>query len=135
MNGKSPTRLLLDTNAVVALLRGHPEVKRLCSKASWLGISIITELEFLAFPSLTAHDRTLFAALLRQITVVGLVHEDKALLQQISQVRQTQKLKLPDAIILASARHNEAYVLTADKHLAKYPEVTMFDAALTASEP
>ncbi len=43
MNG----RYLLDTNAVVALLKGHPDLLRLLSAATWVGISVVTELEFL----------------------------------------------------------------------------------------
>lgn len=51
MNGK-PGRYLLDTNAVVALLQGHTGLGQHLSDAEWVGISIITQLEFLAFPGL-----------------------------------------------------------------------------------
>lgn len=54
-------RLLLDTNAVVSLLRGHGELLAVAKQAQWVGISIITEIEFLAFPDLTQDDAALFA--------------------------------------------------------------------------
>jgi len=59
MNG---SRLLLDTNAVVALLRGHPEVVSLMQSAAWVAISIISAIEFLCFSALPDDDRQLFAS-------------------------------------------------------------------------
>lgn len=57
MSGK---RFLLDTNAVVALLRGEGDLPGVVEGAGWVGISIITVLEFLSFPALTAADRACF---------------------------------------------------------------------------
>ncbi len=48
MNGEM-NRYLLDTNAVVALLQGHTGLAQHLADAEWVGISIITQLEFLAF--------------------------------------------------------------------------------------
>ncbi len=56
MNG----RFLLDTNAVIALLNGIPSLFQTLQSANWIGISIITELEFLSFSGLSTHDEILF---------------------------------------------------------------------------
>ena len=41
------SRFLLDTNAVIALLRGNLQLNAVIANAEWVGISIITKLEFL----------------------------------------------------------------------------------------
>lgn len=65
MNGASK-RYLLDTNAVVSLLRGHPGLLELTKQAEWLGVSVITYIEFLAFPQLAAEDIALFTRFLER---------------------------------------------------------------------
>ncbi len=50
MNGN---RYLLDTNAIVALLQGHRLLTTELQKSEWIGISVISQLEFLAFQSLS----------------------------------------------------------------------------------
>ena len=42
-------RYLLDTNAIVALLQGNLQLLQLLQNADWIGISIISQIEFLAF--------------------------------------------------------------------------------------
>ncbi|UQB42422.1 hypothetical protein JX580_00460 [Thiomicrospira microaerophila] len=44
MSGK---RYFFDTNAIVALLKGHPDVVSLAQSADFIGISVISRLEFL----------------------------------------------------------------------------------------
>jgi len=50
----SGRRLLLDTNAVVLLLRGEGGLEASLRSAQWVGISIISYLEFLSFQRLVA---------------------------------------------------------------------------------
>jgi tRNA(fMet)-specific endonuclease VapC len=46
-------RYLLDTNAIVALLKGNAQLGQLLRDADWIGISVISQIEFLAFSGLT----------------------------------------------------------------------------------
>ncbi len=46
MNG---SRYFLDTNAIVALLSGDSALETLMKSASWIGISVISSIGFLAF--------------------------------------------------------------------------------------
>lgn len=112
-----PERLLLDTNAVVSLLRGHGELLAAVKQAQWIGISIITEIEFLAFPDLAQDDAGLFATFLDRVSIVDLSHHQTALRDQIIGLRQKLRLRLPDAIIVASALDREAALVTADRQL------------------
>jgi len=40
-------RYLLDTNAIIALLQGNQQLIQLLQDAEWIGISIISQIEFL----------------------------------------------------------------------------------------
>ncbi len=112
-------RYLLDTNALVALLEGHDALIALTRDADWLGVSVINVLEFLGFDGLTEPDRLLFNQLLSRITVVDLNHTDAVLMSHIAALRKTRSLKLPDAIVMASAALHQATVVTKDVALIK----------------
>lgn len=112
-------RYLLDTNALVALLEGHKALITIIKDANWLGVSIINVLEFLGFEGLTEPDRLLFEELLSRITVVDLNHGDAPLMAHITALRKTQSLKLPDAIVMASAALHQAILITNDAALLK----------------
>ncbi len=54
-----------------------------------------------------------------RVAVVGLDHSCLALIGRIVSVRQQHKLKLPDAIIAATALETDAILLTDDAQLRK----------------
>lgn len=93
--------------------------------ASWIGISIITELEFLAFSGLTAQDEALFQGFKSRIEVVDLKSENEDLIKFIIKIRKEGNLKMPDSIIVASAAHNQATLLTLDKVLLKIDHISI----------
>ncbi len=112
-------RYLLDTNALVALLEGHEALIALIKDAGWLGVSVINVLEFLGFGGLTGPDRLIFTDLLSRITVVDLNYSNTALMEQVAELRKTRAVKLPDAIVMASAALHDATVITNDAVLLK----------------
>lgn len=112
-------RYLLDTNALVALLEGHEALIALIEDAEWIGVSVINVLEFLGFDGLTEPDRLIFTDFLSRITVVDLNHADAALMAHITVIRKMRSLKLPDAIVMASAALHQAILLTKDAALIK----------------
>ncbi|OIP21545.1 MAG: twitching motility protein PilT [Comamonadaceae bacterium CG_4_9_14_0_8_um_filter_60_18] len=110
-------RYLLDTNALVALLQGNPELAKLTQQAHWLGVSVINVLEFSSFDGLGDQDRYLLSQLVARITVVDVAYGNNELMTNIIALRQTRALKLPDAIVMASAALYQATVLTNDTQL------------------
>jgi tRNA(fMet)-specific endonuclease VapC len=115
MNGR---RLLLDTNAIICLLKGeNKSLVRFVEQADWVGISIISKLEFLAFPDLLESDAALFEEFQERIDIIDLADIDVNLISKIIAIRKSHKLKLPDAIIIATAITNACLLITADKHL------------------
>lgn len=115
----SGNRYLLDTNAIVALLQGTPQLIQLLQNADWIGVSVISQIEFLAFSGLEQNDRQLFVQFLQRVEVIGLVANDIVLIEKIIEIRQQFRLKLPDAIIAAMAILNSASLVTADQEFAK----------------
>lgn len=112
-------RHILDTNAIVALLQGNAQLIQLLHKADWLGISIISQIEFLVFPGLTEGDRQLFQEFLQRVEVIDLTTKNATLLHRIIEIRQQYRLKLPDAVIAAITIHHLASLVTADREFAK----------------
>jgi tRNA(fMet)-specific endonuclease VapC len=121
MNGR---RYILDTNAIVALLKGNESLLNSTEQAEWVGISIISKLEFLSFPDLTESDSKLFKEFQRRINVIDLSHMDEYLISKIIDIRKSyKKIKLPDAIIISTAIMNNCTLITADKELHKVDEI------------
>ncbi len=119
MNGNN--RYLLDTNAIVALLQGNTILSQLLRTADWIGISVISQIEFLAFSGLTRDDCDLFSQFLQRVSVIGLEADDEELIAKIIEVRQQYRLKLPDVVIAAMAIQNAAILVTADREFSKVP--------------
>ena len=116
MSGK---RYLLDTNAIVCLLRGENALQQRLQSAEWVGISILSQIEFLAFPNLNENDRRIFQEFSDGVEVVGLGRTERALIDRIVSLRAQHRLKLPDAIIAATAVERDATLITDDHQLQK----------------
>jgi len=118
---------VLDTNAIVALLQGNIQLIGLLKDAEWLGVSVISQIEFLVFPGLTQDDRQIFEQFLQRVEVLGLVAIDAVLIEKIIEIRQQHRLKLPDAVIAAMAIQNLASLVTADREFAKVTILTVIN--------
>jgi tRNA(fMet)-specific endonuclease VapC len=115
----SGRRYLLDTNAVVALLRGEGDLAADLEGATWVGISIVTVLEFLSFPGLTAGDRRCFEDFARRVEIVDLTASNATLVERALAIRRESNLKLPDAVVAASAQISDAALVNADREFSR----------------
>ncbi len=119
-------RILLDTNAVIALLAGNNAINELLADAEWVGISVITKLEVLSFPGLLDDDAKLFAEFEERVDVVDVSNANEELITETLAGRRKNQVKLPDALVISSGKINQAMVLTEDKQLLNlYPENTL----------
>ena len=125
MNGN---RYVLDTNAIIALLQGNTQLIQLLQNANWIGISIISQIEFLVFSGLTQSDLQLFQQFIQRVEIVGLAAGDPVLVDKIIEIRQQYRLKLPDAVIAAITIQNSASLVTADQEFAKINTLTVITA-------
>lgn len=108
-------RYVLDTNAVVYLVNGRlaaplPEGRH--------GVSIITEIELLSFPELGEAEEFKIRRLLH---VTDRIPLSDAVRDQTVRLRRAYRMRLPDAIIAASAMVMEATLLTNDRQLSAVP--------------
>ena len=123
----SGNRYVLDTNAIVALLQGNSQLIQLLQNADWIGVSVISQIEFLAFSGLSQDDRQLFQLFLQRVEIIGLVASDAALIEKIIEIRLQYRLKLPDAVIAAMAIQNSASLASADTEFAKVTMLTVIN--------
>lgn len=120
MNGKS---YFLDTNAIIQLLKGNQQLIDILQEADFITCSVISKLEFLSFPNLSDNDAKLFDDFIKKIEIMDLLFTDKALEQGIVTLRKDKKLKLPDAIIVASSIYKNCILITADKKILAMKEL------------
>lgn len=123
----SGNRYLLDTNAIIFLLNGTCALGDLLARAEWIGISIISKLEFLCFDGLTDADRQGFLNFCDRVDVVDITDSDEALISVVVDLRSHHELKLPDAVIAASTLVNEAVLVTADSHFSRIVGLELMD--------
>lgn len=124
MSGK---RFFLDTNAIVALLKRDNALHSLIYQAKWVGISVISYLEFFSYPEITANDKNLFGQFLNFVDVINIVESERLFIDTIIKIRKSYSFKLPDAIILASAIYNHSTLVTKDKQLMEQKIVKVID--------
>ncbi len=109
---------VLDTNAVLYLMGGR--LAQPLPEGQYFA-SVVTEIELLSYPSLDAAGEERIRAFLSEITVVELTREVK---EAAIQLRRQHSLKLPDAIIAATASSLEAELLTNDHKLSQLPNIS-----------
>ncbi len=110
MNG---TKYVFDTNTLINFLQGNPELRRFSGSAIYL--SLISVIEFLSFSNLEEDDKVLLFEFIKDIEIVDLNYSDIELINLITNIRVVNKLKLPDAIIAATALYKSAILITKDK--------------------
>jgi hypothetical protein len=75
-------------------------------------ISIITEIELLGFPKITAKEEKLIRKLLSNFQIC---YVDKEIASETIELKRQYSLKIPDAIIAATAIRNSAILVTRDE--------------------
>jgi len=95
------------------------------------GVSILSYIEFLAFPNLSENDRRIFQTFSEAIDVVSLDKTERPLIDTVIRLRSQHRLKLPDAIIAATAIERGATLITDDQQLRHLSTVKSSGTGLT----
>jgi predicted nucleic acid-binding protein len=119
MNGVS---ILADTNAIIYLLDGNESIRELFSGKD-IYLSSISEIEILSFPGLSAQQIKTIRSFIAECSIIELTSEIK---EAAIFFRTSYKLKLPDAIIAASAFYLNIPIFTADKSFKKISELEVY---------
>jgi len=117
MNGN---RFLADTNTFIYLLNKHPALQPLL-ESEWL-YSFITEIELLGKPGISSKEIEKVQGLL---SVCIKAPHTEAINSTAISLKQNYKMKVPDAIIAATAIEQKVPLLTFDKDFAKVREVDL----------
>ena len=115
----SGNKLFVDTNILIYLLNGDSDISKILDGKE-LVISVISELELKSFPNVTQTELAIIDSLVEECQVINLNQEIKKLAIEI---RRTRKMKLPDAIVAASAYYSKLPIFTADKDFEKLEEL------------
>ncbi|MEH2151215.1 type II toxin-antitoxin system VapC family toxin [Nostoc sp.] len=109
--------IFLDTNVVLYFFGG-----RLLNPlpSGQYFISVITEIELLSYPSLSLEEETQIIDFLNKITIIGI---DSNIRNLTIAFRKQYKLRLPDAIIAATAKSLNATLFTNDVRLVNLTEI------------
>lgn len=112
MNGH---KILVDTNILLYLINGNKKVSQILQGRE-VYVSFITELELLSYSELTAKQEMIIQSLLADCKIIGYSEWIKV---HTIEIRKNNKMKLPDCMILATAKLLDIPLLTADKRVTK----------------
>ena len=111
---------LADTNAILYFLSGNECMKPFVS--SRFAFSVISEMELLSYAKITEEEVKQIRGFLDESVSIGLTGN---IIEKTIQIRREYSIKLPDAIIAASAIENDAKLITADTGFAKVKELKL----------
>ena len=109
-----------DTNAVLYFLSGNDCMKPYAS--SRFAFSIISEMELLSFSKITEEEEKRIRGFLNTCSFVEITDSIK---NRAIHLRRTYNIKLPDAIIAASAIEHNLPLITADTDFEKVKELKL----------
>ena len=110
-------RFVIDTN--IFILRFNDRLAELLPRGEII-CSIITEIELLSFSKLTSAEETLIRDTLAKLAIYGI---DQDIKEEAIRLRRESGLKLPDAIIAATAICHQAILVTNDAQLQNVPDL------------
>ena len=119
MNGCNDIRCILDTNVVLYLLGGR------LINALPIGtfyISIINEMELLSYSAIADDELVRVQEFLSEVTIVGFNENVK---NEAIALRKKYRLKLPDAIVCATALVVNTRLLSNDVQLRRITEINV----------
>ena len=110
-------RYLLDTNAVIYFFDGEEKISELLLHSDDIvSVSFITKFELLCLETPDKELLLKIAEFLDEIEVVLITEE---IISEAISYRKNLKLKVPDAIIAATAKTTDLTLVTADKTLTQ----------------
>jgi len=105
-------KYLFDTNVWIDAIAGRLPADtflKFVVQAEWVGYSAITRLELFGFPDLTKPEEEKLVELLKHFVEVGV---DSSTVDKAITIRKATRIKVPDAIIAATAIIKESSLIT-----------------------
>ena len=105
-------RNLIDTNVWIDALSGKLSADaflKITVQARWAGYSAITRLELFGLPGLEEEEEKKISEILKPFPEIGV---DSKVIDRAIQVRKAKRIKVPDAIIAATALEKDCSLIT-----------------------
>ena len=118
MNG---INLMIDTNAAIYLLNGNDQIADLLDGKN-IFISFITELELLSKPGITNSEKKIIKSFLNDCTIYDI---NSLVKDKVIELKQSAKIKLPDAIIAATALWLNVPLVSADTDMRRIKSLNL----------
>lgn len=113
--------LLLDTNSVIYFFNGEENISNLIERTEErVYLSFITKIELLCFETV---DEDVMKKIYEFLREVEILYIDDEIITNTIDCRKNMKLKLPDAIIAATAKTKALPLVTADKSFQKVKNI------------
>jgi len=122
MTGK---KYILDTCTIINFLSGKKNFFTNIPSAYLIGISVISELEFLSSKHLSEEDISKYKEFLKLITIFDVSSEKQDFINLITEIRKSSNLKLSDCIIASTAIYNHSTLITTDVEFQKVKELDL----------
>jgi len=107
-------RILLDSNIIIYLSQGKLFIDDVFASNGDYAISLITYMEILSYRFTSREEEDFIHQLLSLFTVIDI---DKEIAEAVIRLRKRRKIKLPDAVIVATAQVYNLILYTNDKQL------------------
>ena len=109
--------IAIDTNIIIRAFTGDEFcINTLNGKIA--AVSIITEIELLSWPQLSEFDYSILSSFLQDCFIIGLSEEIK---NEVIHLRKDFALKIPDAIIAATAINKSLPLFSSDDIFKRIP--------------
>lgn len=106
MNGN---KLILDSNILIYLSQSRLKLSNFAQQGDYMMISVITYMEALGYNFSNKDEEDIISKLCQELVVLPI---GDAVVNEVIQIRQAHKIKLPDAIIGATGIVNGATLVT-----------------------
>jgi len=109
--------ILLDTNIIIYLSKGLIDIDKVINNENEIySISIITYMEVLGYTFEDEEEKNFIKEFLNYLEIIDV---DMKIANKVIELKEKYKIKLPDAIICATALVYKADLITNDKYLQK----------------
>ena len=125
MNGNNVG--LLDSNVIIDAAKGIVSIERIVDRYNFLYTSIINYVEVLGYNFADDNEKKSIIGILNNIPVINL---DTEIADIAIQFRKRRKIKLPDALIAATAKKIDAEIIT--RNISDFQNL---DTELIITEP
>ena len=105
---------ILDSNAIIYLSKGLVSINDIFYDNEEYAVSVITYMEVLGYTFESEKEEKFIKDLL---SLLHIKYLNSDIVQRVIELRKKKKIKLPDAIICATAMSEGAYLLTNDSKL------------------